>query len=220
MKSPLPLTLIVAATSSHAIGRSSSLPWRLPKEMAYFARVTKGETGTKIDDNLGSASEKGKNVVIMGRKSWEGIPDKFRPLQGRINVVLSRQQEYDISNSVNTHLANSLESSIALLQSLPDLMNRVFLIGGAQLYTLGLTTHSKLFKTDRILLTRIKTEFKNCDAFFTDFIKDEPGKWSRASHDELCEWVGFEVPKGDQKEKDRTRGEMVEYEFQMWIRKE
>jgi len=54
--------------------------------MAYFARITKGE------DPL----QQGKNAVIMGRKSWEGIPSKFRPLQDRINVVVSRQDGYDL----------------------------------------------------------------------------------------------------------------------------
>lgn len=78
------LTLIVAATPSHAIGRSSALPWRLPKEMAYFARVTKGER------------REGMNAVIMGRKSWEGIPERWRPLAGRINVVVSRQGVCDV----------------------------------------------------------------------------------------------------------------------------
>lgn len=80
----LSLTLIVAATPSNAIGRNSSLPWRLSQEMAYFARMTKGE------------ETHAKNAVIMGRKSWEGIPKKFRPLPGRINVVVSRQASFDL----------------------------------------------------------------------------------------------------------------------------
>lgn len=81
----LPLTLIVAATPSNAIGRNSTLPWRLSQEMAYFARVTKGEEGSSK-----------RNAVIMGRKSWEGIPAKFRPLPGRTNVVVSRQPSFDL----------------------------------------------------------------------------------------------------------------------------
>ena len=87
----LSLTLIVAATRSNAIGRESSLPWRLSKEMAYFARITKGEQST-----TGCGNGSGKNVVIMGRKSWEGIPKKFRPLADRVNVVVTRQKDYDL----------------------------------------------------------------------------------------------------------------------------
>ena len=78
------LTLIVAATTSNGIGHSSRLPWRLPHEMAYFAHVTS------------NAPEGKKNVVIMGRKTWESIPPKFRPLKDRLNVVISRDRDYQL----------------------------------------------------------------------------------------------------------------------------
>ena len=71
------LTLIVAATVSNGIGHNGGLPWKLSREMAYFKRVT-------------SAAPSGKhNLVLMGRNTWESIPTKFRPLVGRLNVVLS-----------------------------------------------------------------------------------------------------------------------------------
>ena len=79
------LTLIVAATSTNGIGVLASLPWRLSKEMAYFAKVTKAVANTGA-----------MNAVIMGRKSWESIPPKYRPLAGRVNVVVSRQSAYDV----------------------------------------------------------------------------------------------------------------------------
>lgn len=82
------LTLIVAATTTNGIGASSTLPWRLPKEMAYFARVTKA-TGT-------AGEGEGMNAVVMGRKTWEGIPSRFRPLPERVNVVVSRQVGFDL----------------------------------------------------------------------------------------------------------------------------
>ncbi len=77
---------IVAATLSNGIGiiqgSSGTLPWRLPKEMAFFARATTyAPAGTR-------------NAVIMGRRTWESIPSKFRPLKDRVNVVLSRDREF------------------------------------------------------------------------------------------------------------------------------
>lgn len=78
------LVLIVAATITNGIGHSGALPWRLPNEMAYFAKVTS------------KAPDRGVNAVVMGRKSWESIPPKFRPLKNRLNVVVSRQPEYDL----------------------------------------------------------------------------------------------------------------------------
>ena len=75
-----PFQVVVAATKDEmGIGFEGGLPWRLPKDMAYFKAVTAqvSEPGTR-------------NAVIMGRKTWESIPSKFRPLPGRLNVVLSR----------------------------------------------------------------------------------------------------------------------------------
>jgi dihydrofolate reductase len=76
------LTLVVAATPTHGIGKSGGLPWRLPKEMAFFARATT------------SAPAGAQNAVIMGRNTWESIPRRFRPLPKRANVVLTRRADY------------------------------------------------------------------------------------------------------------------------------
>ena len=76
------ITLIVAATLANGIGQSARLPWRLPQEMAYFARVTT------------AAPEGSVNAVIMGRNTWESIPTKFRPLKDRVNVVISGNDEF------------------------------------------------------------------------------------------------------------------------------
>ena len=81
------ITLIVAATTNNGIGQAGKLPWRLPKEMQYFARVTTGEP---------DGMDKKKNAVVMGRTTWESIPRRFRPLPGRINFVVSRQAGYDL----------------------------------------------------------------------------------------------------------------------------
>src|ERR1700692_3001843 len=78
------LTLIVAATKSNGIGQNAHLPWRLPKEMAYFAQVTS------------NAPDRHTNAVIMGRNTWESIPKKFRPLKNRVNIVISRNKDYEL----------------------------------------------------------------------------------------------------------------------------
>lgn len=84
--SPLKATLIVAHDSSRGIGLNGKLPWRLSKEMKYFAQATSA---------VPSGSGK-QNAVIMGRTTWEGIPKKFRPLKERINVVLSSKTRQDL----------------------------------------------------------------------------------------------------------------------------
>jgi dihydrofolate reductase len=86
--------------------------------------------------------------------------------------------------------------------------NRVFVIGGAELYAAALPL------AERVLLTRIiEPSFEGCDVFMPDFVGGEGGgKWRRAPHDALSSWVGFEVAKGVQEEG------VVKYEFEMWTR--
>lgn len=80
----VPLTLVVAATRTNGIGQGALLPWRLPLELAYFARITKNAPPGQI------------NHVIMGRKTWESIPKKRRPLVDRINIIVTHNTEYDL----------------------------------------------------------------------------------------------------------------------------
>lgn len=95
------LTLIVAALSNGGIGQNGSLPWRIPGDMRYFQLVTSfmgrrpGSAYPLPADQAGSTSDLAPlNVVIMGRKTWDSIPPKFRPLKDRLNVVLSRNNDF------------------------------------------------------------------------------------------------------------------------------
>ena len=91
------------------------------------------------------------------------------------------------------------------LTQLPEHTNRVFLIGGAQLYNLALTCSPPM--VDRVLLTRVLTDFE-CDTFLNDFTKGSG--WTQTSHQDLREWVGWDVPEGDLEEKG------TKYRFEMW----
>ncbi|KAJ7630916.1 dihydrofolate reductase-like domain-containing protein [Roridomyces roridus] len=191
------LTIIVAATKSNGIGQNGTLPWRLPKEMAYFARAT------------ANAPEGSSNAVIMGRNTWESIPVKFRPLKNRSNIVVSRNASYDVGSA---KLESGLQAAIKRMNY--EKNARGFIIGGASLYaeSLALTPSSAVGFVDRILLTRIVSPaFDECDVFMPDFLGGT-SEWKRATHDALEAWVGFEVAEGVQTENG------IEYEFQMWVR--
>ncbi|KAF8445917.1 dihydrofolate reductase-like domain-containing protein [Boletus edulis BED1] len=199
-----PLTLIVAATKQNGIGRGGTMPWHIPKDLAYFSRVTTNAPTTQV------------NSVFMGRKTWESIPLKFRPLKKRINVVLSQNSDYDLFNpgdptalppTDSTHLCSNLKTAVETFGSRKD-VHRLFVIGGSSLYQLALSQHS--LQTDRILITRIYTPEFDCDVFFPDVLGG--AEWRKASHEEHSAWVGFEVPAGIQTENG------VEFEFQMWTR--
>ena len=103
-------------------------------------------------------------------------------------------------------LASSLEAALQSARAADA--SRLFVIGGAKLYAAALPL------AERVLLTRIiEPAFEECDVFMPDFISGEDGQeWTRAGHDVLSTWAGFEVPKGLQSE----RG--VKYEFEMWTR--
>ncbi|KAK3043945.1 hypothetical protein LTS18_002591, partial [Coniosporium uncinatum] len=145
----LPLTLIVAATSpALGIGRNGSLPWRLKSEMQYFARVTTRlpphhATAPQANDAQGA-----HNAVIMGRRTWESIPAKFRPLKGRVNVVLSRSGSVEGAEIV----ADGLETAFEKLQELGKArgIGRAFVIGGATVYEKALGMEN----TKAILMTK------------------------------------------------------------------
>ncbi|TFY62907.1 hypothetical protein EVJ58_g3554 [Rhodofomes roseus] len=210
------LTIIVAATLNNGIGQHGRLPWRLSKEMQYFARVTS------------NAPEGSVNAVLMGRNTWESIPKKFRPLPKRVNVVISSNKQYELMPANATtpaapvFLHSNLDSALDRLshsERLETPIHRAFVIGGASLYreTLTLSPSSGSF-VDRVLLTRILAPaFEQCDVHMPNFLDSklvggERVAWRRTSHAELQDWAGFEVPEGVQEENG------VQYEFQMWIR--
>ena len=142
---PIQLELVVAADQCNGIGFNGDLPWHLPGDMKYFKSLTLGD---------------GNNVVIMGRKTWQSIPERFRPLAGRWNWVLSRG-EVDLPEGVN--LASSLEGAVAQIHQARwqgQDVDHVYVIGGGQIYQAAL--NSGLCK--RIYLTRVLTELE-CDAF-------------------------------------------------------
>lgn len=206
------MTAIVAATTSGGIGKAGGLPWRLPGEMKYFARVTThAGIPSPADPSAGVATvSSSNNAVIMGRKTWESIPPKFRPLPGRRNLVISRSG-LDVGQSENTSCHSSVEAALSELDSAAHATGRTFLIGGAQLYNLALSPpegSSRLCR--RVLLTRILSDVE-CDTFLHPFPFQEPlgGPWRRESHDALCEWIGFAVP-----EENEEKG--LKYRYEMW----
>ncbi|KAI9706787.1 MAG: dihydrofolate reductase [Bogoriella megaspora] len=191
------LTLIVAATPSMGIGRAGSLPWSpLKGDMAYFKRVTKRIIGPASTPT----HSKKRNAVIMGRKTWESIPPQYRPLQDRINVVLTRGDGGSLENiddKKHVVVADSLSGSSGALEKLQSLygskgaLGRVFVIGGSSVYGEAL----KLPQARSVLLTKVKGEWE-CDTFFPLDLEGEEAKkegWVRRETDELNEFVGENV---------------------------
>ena len=229
----LPLTLIVAATLKNGIGKDGALPWpMLKKEMAYFARVTKRvplphNTGSVQSDTLKQANLEGtrRNVVIMGRKTWDSIPPKFRPLKDRTSIVISSQARERLGSLPDdVVVAGDLVSGLRELDGFvregkAPPVGRAFVIGGTSVYRAAL----ELEQTKRILLTRIHEEY-DCDTFFpadldesrSGFGSGEETGWQRKTLNDLREFTGEEVPDGLVTEKAGD-GE-VQFEYQLYER--
>ena len=129
----MPLHLIYARARNNVIGKNGDLPWHLPEDLAHFKRTTLGQ------------------AVVMGRITWESIPEKFRPLPGRRNVVVSRQGDYPAQDAT---VVTSLSAALGLFPT----EEVVWLIGGAQLYAQGLPLASQ------VVVTEIDADFEG-DAF-------------------------------------------------------
>lgn len=141
-----PIHLIAAIDKNRGLGRENSLAWSLPSDMKYFKKIT-----TTTQDPLK------QNAVLMGRKTWESIPQKYRPLPNRINVILSKTIAQ--SSNLDAEVFSDLDLAFKSLNDNPQ-VESIFVIGGASIYNQTL----KQAKFDRIFITDIKQEFK-CDSF-------------------------------------------------------
>ena len=121
------LSLVAAVARGGVIGRDGGIPWRIPEDMARFRELTMG------------------HAVVMGRHTWESLPDEFRPLPGRDNVVVTRNPDWSARGADR---AGSVEDALELLESAP----RVLVIGGGEIYAAALPL------ADELLLTEIDAE--------------------------------------------------------------
>ncbi|KAF2485841.1 dihydrofolate reductase-like domain-containing protein [Neohortaea acidophila] len=214
-----PLTIIVAACLKNGIGKDGALPWpMLKKEMAYFARVTK-----RVPHQSNTTTAAPRNVVIMGRKTWDSIPPKFRPLKDRTNIVISTKSRAEIGPLpedvvVTTDIASGLTTLQALVQerNLPPI-GRAFIIGGSSIYEQAL----RLPQTTAILLTRINKDY-DCDTVFPVELPGQDkaqsdGTWQRSSLQTLRDFTGEDIPDGSISE--QASDGPVEFEYQLYERR-
>jgi len=143
------LGLIYARARNGVIGRDNAMPWHLPEDLAHFKATTLG------------------CPVIMGRKTWDSLPPRFRPLPGRRNIVVTRQADW---NAQGAERAGSLEQALASCADSP----RVWVTGGAELYRLALP------HADVVEVTVIDQDFEG-DAYAPE-LGAEWHESARASH--------------------------------------
>jgi dihydrofolate reductase len=139
------LGLIFARARNGVIGKDGGLPWHLPEDLVHFKQVTMG------------------SPVIMGRKTWESLPPRFRPLPGRINIVVTRQRDWHADGA---RRAGSLAEAVNLCAG----HAQAWVIGGAEIYAQALPL------ADTAEVTEIDADYEG-DAFAPDF----DARWKEVS---------------------------------------
>ncbi len=168
VRKPLYLIVATAIEPPMGIGYKGGLPWaQLKSDMGFFRRVTMQDsvdrTSGEHQDDRGNESVRRKNSVIMGRKTWESIPKRFRPLKGRVNVVITRnpgrlQQEIrDEQNQQKEEVVlvvSTLMEGLSMLRKLRSINDTLhgeeekeegkdFIIGGSEIYKATLELPSR-----------------------------------------------------------------------------
>jgi dihydrofolate reductase len=143
------VALVAAVARRRVIGRDGGIPWRLPEDLARFRDLTMG------------------HPVVMGRRTWESLPDRFRPLPGRANVVVTRSTEW---SAPGADRGASVEDALRLLEGEPE----VFVIGGGEMYAAALPY------ADELLLTEIDAEVEGD----TTFPAWDPGEFEEIFREE------------------------------------
>ncbi len=139
------IVIIAAVAKNGVIGRDNQLIWNIPEDMAHFKALTQGHT------------------VLMGRKTWESLPPRFRPLPGRRNIVISRQADY---SAPGAEVADSLKNGLKLASPSGPAVDSmavtiVFIIGGEQIYAQAMAL------ADRLEITEVELE-PDGDAWFPE----------------------------------------------------
>jgi len=145
------ISMIAAVAQNDVIGNDNDLAWHLPDDMKYF-----------IDTTMG-------HHVIMGRKNFEAIPIKYRPLRGRVNIIITRNTSFDALDCITVH---SLEEATKVVNNSED---EAFIIGGGEIYKMGMKVADKLY------ITEINDSFEG-DVVFPKWNKEEWVEISREHH--------------------------------------
>jgi dihydrofolate reductase len=146
------ISLIAGVSKNGVIGVNHELPWRLPDDLKYFKEVTSG------------------HAVIMGRKNYESIPEKFRPLPNRLNIILTRQSDFQ---AADCKIAHQVKEALTLAAGAGK--EEIFIIGGAEIYREFLPMASRLY------LTEINATITG-DTFFPDYTKADWQLINRIHH--------------------------------------
>ncbi|MBI4281579.1 dihydrofolate reductase [Candidatus Uhrbacteria bacterium] len=129
------IALIAAIDQQNCIGKDGTLPWHIPEDLAHFKKLTEGKT------------------VLMGRKTWESLPEKYRPLPNRTNIVITRQNDYALPAGVERY--DAVDAALVA-----HLNEDIMIIGGGEIFT------QTIDRADTLYITNVNQTVTACTAFF------------------------------------------------------
>jgi dihydrofolate reductase len=150
--------LIWAEAHGGVIGAAGGMPWHVPEDLAHFKRTTEGEP------------------VVMGRRTWDSLPPRFRPLPGRANIVVTRQSDWSGDGAVR---AGSVDEALALAAS--DADELVWVIGGAELFARTIAAADLLVITELDLAVDGDTHAPSRTPDWRVVVADPPTGWHTSS---------------------------------------
>lgn len=143
------IAYVVAMDDNRLIGRQNDLPWRLPDDMRWFRERTIGKP------------------CIMGRKTYDSLPNRFRPLPGRLNIVVTRNRDYEAPGALVVH---SVEDALRAAGEVDE----IIIVGGADLF------RKLMSLVDRLYLTRVHGAAEG-DVYFPEY---DAAEWREVFHEE------------------------------------
>ncbi|KAI9591185.1 dihydrofolate reductase-like domain-containing protein [Syncephalis fuscata] len=194
--------VVVACSLDNGIGVGHNLPWRLPRDMAHFHRVS-----TELPQ--GEYPSHYRNAAIMGRETYSGLPEKLRPLAGRLNVVLTSNDAFIKTLPDGVLTAKSLEDALQLLLQQSDVAE-IFICGGTRLYAEAVAHPS----CERAYITRVHTHVPHATAHFPSLFSQDPETITAAG------WRRYDSLTGTDStiEYDEYQKNGLSYEFQLYSR--
>lgn len=170
------IILIVAVDKQWGIGKDNDLMWHLPADMRFFKETTSG------------------HIVVLGRKNYESIPERFRPLPNRENAILTRNSNYQAPGCLMFH---SLESCLDHYKN--ETERFVFIIGGGEIYSQAIN----LNVVDEMYITFVDETY-NADTFFPQFSEND---WTKElfqiQEPDERHTVGFKIYKFQNKKENK-----------------
>ena len=159
--------MIAAIGKNRELGKDNKLLWHIHEDARRFKTLTEG------------------HVVIMGRKTYESLPEKFRPLPNRTNIVVTRNPAFTTINQLI--VVGSIEEAIEEGKKIDK--KEIFIIGGAQIYSMAIKY------TDKLYLTLIDKEYPDADAFFPEYSEFKKVVFEETHSDEKYSYKFIEFVK-------------------------